>query len=145
MGVVHSTGVIAQRWQHPALQDPVHGVQQPQAVWCVHAWPPSLMRLACCYPPACLVTQQELYGDEVGGAMLNALSRLFTARLQDTGFTCGMDDLLLTAGAEAGRSQVGVYLLTNSCPGSCRQLDAAVAVCTSSVSRFRALGSQVLC
>lgn len=39
--------------------------------------------------------------------MLNALSRLFTARLQATGFTCGMDDLLLTAGAEAGRSQVG--------------------------------------
>jgi hypothetical protein len=24
---------------------------------------------------------QELYGDDVGGAMLNALSRLFTARL----------------------------------------------------------------
>lgn len=42
--------------------------------------------------------------------MLNALSRLFTARLQDTGFTCGMDDLLLTAGAEAGRSQVGALL-----------------------------------
>lgn len=54
--------------------------------------------------------EQELYGDEVGGAMLNALSRLFTARLQDTGFTCGMDDLLLTAGAEAGRSQVGALL-----------------------------------
>jgi hypothetical protein len=42
--------------------------------------------------------------------MLNALSRLFTARLQATGFTCGMDDLLLTPAAEASRSQVG------SCP-----------------------------
>lgn len=49
---------------------------------------------------------QELYGDDVGGAMLNALSRLFTARLQATGFTCGMDDLLLTPAAEAQRSQV---------------------------------------
>lgn len=54
-----------------------------------------------------LVCLQELYGDDVGGAMLNALSRLFTARLQATGFTCGMDDLLLTPAAEAQRSQVG--------------------------------------
>lgn len=38
--------------------------------------------------------------------MLNALSRLFTSRLQATGFTCGMDDLLLTQAAEAGRSKV---------------------------------------
>jgi hypothetical protein len=53
---------------------------------------------------------QELYGDDVGGAMLNALSRLFTARLQATGFTCGMDDLLLTPAAEAQRSQVGLRL-----------------------------------
>jgi DNA-directed RNA polymerase I subunit RPA1 len=51
---------------------------------------------------------QELYGDEIGGAMLNALSRLFTSRLQAIGFTCGMDDLLLTPTAEAGRSQVCV-------------------------------------
>lgn len=54
----------------------------------------------------CRAMLQELYGDEVGGAMLNALSRLFTSRLQATGFTCGMDDLLLTPAAEAGRSQV---------------------------------------
>lgn len=40
--------------------------------------------------------------------MLNALSRLFTARLQATGFTCGMDDLLLTPAAEAARSKVRV-------------------------------------
>ncbi|KAF8073189.1 rpa1 [Scenedesmus sp. PABB004] len=49
---------------------------------------------------------QELYGDEVAGAMLNALSRLFTIFLQGHGFTCGMDDLLLQGRAEAARTRV---------------------------------------
>ncbi|KAF6245033.1 hypothetical protein COO60DRAFT_1650460 [Scenedesmus sp. NREL 46B-D3] len=49
---------------------------------------------------------QELYGDEVAGAMLNALSRLLTSYLQAAGFTCGMDDLLLVPGAEAQRARV---------------------------------------
>lgn len=61
----------------------------------------------CVLTCVCRGGLQELYGDEVGGAMLNALSRLFTSRLQAIGFTCGMDDLLLTPAAEAGRSQVG--------------------------------------
>lgn len=91
----------------PALQDPMLAVQQPEAVACLCL--AAFTHAPCLLAAACL-PEQELYGDEVGGAMLNALSRLFTARLQDTGFTCGMDDLLLTAGAEAGRSQVGVLV-----------------------------------
>lgn len=47
--------------------------------------------------------------------MLNALSRLFTSRLQAIGFTCGMDDLLLTPAAEAGRSQVGTLSMCQQC------------------------------
>lgn len=53
--------------------------------------------------------------------MLNALSRLFTSRLQAIGFTCGMDDLLLTPAAEAGRSQVRV-LLRQGVTSCCRTL-----------------------
>jgi DNA-directed RNA polymerase I subunit RPA1 len=53
---------------------------------------------------------QELYGDEVAGAMLNALSRLLTSYLQAAGFTCGMDDLLLVPSAEAQRARVGAEL-----------------------------------
>ncbi|KAF7819002.1 DNA-directed RNA polymerase I subunit 1 [Senna tora] len=41
-------------------------------------------------------TVQELYGSNVAGNLLSALSRLFTAFLQMHGFTCGVDDLLLT-------------------------------------------------
>jgi hypothetical protein len=51
--------------------------------------------------------------------MLNALSRLFTARLQTTGFTCGMDDLLLTPAAEAQRSQVRALLCAVLCVCAC--------------------------
>eukprot|EP00878_Enallax_costatus_P014414 GHUV01015074.1.p1 GENE.GHUV01015074.1~~GHUV01015074.1.p1 ORF type:complete len:939 (+),score=340.24 GHUV01015074.1:365-2818(+) len=49
---------------------------------------------------------QELYGDEVAGAMLNALSRLLTFFLQGHGFTCGMDDLLLKPQAEGARTRI---------------------------------------
>eukprot|EP00878_Enallax_costatus_P028670 GHUV01030987.1.p1 GENE.GHUV01030987.1~~GHUV01030987.1.p1 ORF type:complete len:137 (-),score=17.66 GHUV01030987.1:637-1047(-) len=60
------------------------------------------LRCWCC---CCL---QELYGDEVAGAMLNALSRLLTFFLQGHGFTCGMDDLLLKPQAEGARTRVRV-------------------------------------
>lgn len=68
---------------------------------------------------------QELYGDEIGGAMLNALSRLLTSRLQAIGFTCGMDDLLLTPVAEAGRSQVCVCQTLGYSAAYCRAHKAA--------------------
>ena len=48
----------------------------------------------------------ELYGDKVAGQMLNSFSRLFTHFLQWNGFTCGMDDLLLTAPAEKRRQDL---------------------------------------
>ncbi|XP_028798542.1 DNA-directed RNA polymerase I subunit 1 [Neltuma alba] len=41
-------------------------------------------------------TVQELYGSNIAGNLLSSLSRLFTAFLQMHGFTCGVDDLLVT-------------------------------------------------
>ncbi|ESW17626.1 hypothetical protein PHAVU_007G255400 [Phaseolus vulgaris] len=41
-------------------------------------------------------TVQELYGSKVAGNLLSALSRLFTTFLQMHGFTCGVDDLMIT-------------------------------------------------
>ncbi len=40
---------------------------------------------------------QELYGGKSADQLLNALSKMLTHYLQLTGFTCGMDDLLLTS------------------------------------------------
>lgn len=39
----------------------------------------------------------EVYGDDVAGKALSVLGRLFTTYIMMTGFTCGMDDLRLTA------------------------------------------------
>ena len=51
--------------------------------------------------PACA---QELYGNTDAGNLLSAFSRLFTNYLQSIhGFSCGVDDMLLTATAEAAR------------------------------------------
>jgi DNA-directed RNA polymerase I subunit RPA1 len=47
---------------------------------------------------------QELYGPTTAGRMLNSFSRVFTAYMQWHGFTCGFDDLLLNAKAEAKRA-----------------------------------------
>ncbi|KAK1576819.1 hypothetical protein Q3G72_016726 [Acer saccharum] len=41
-------------------------------------------------------TVQELYGSSAAGILLSVLSRLFTVYLQMHGFTCGVDDLLIT-------------------------------------------------
>ncbi|KAL2330197.1 hypothetical protein Fmac_017778 [Flemingia macrophylla] len=48
-------------------------------------------------------TVQELYGSNVAGDLLSALSRLFTTFLQMHGFTCGVDDLMLTEGKDIER------------------------------------------
>lgn len=45
----------------------------------------------------------ELYGGAVAGRLLSSLGRLFSAYLRGHGFTCGIDDLLLTPPAEAAR------------------------------------------
>ena len=45
----------------------------------------------------------ELHGRSTAGALLSILSRLFTNFLQKHGFTCGMDDLILTQQAELDR------------------------------------------
>lgn len=47
----------------------------------------------------------ELYGAKLAGNMLSAFGRLFTIHLQSHGFTCGIDDLLLTDEANAARSK----------------------------------------
>ncbi|KAL4558091.1 hypothetical protein LXL04_036287 [Taraxacum kok-saghyz] len=41
-------------------------------------------------------TVQELYGPDIAGLLLGAFSRLFTNYLQFHGFTCGMDDLMVS-------------------------------------------------
>ncbi|KAA8549764.1 hypothetical protein F0562_001218 [Nyssa sinensis] len=41
-------------------------------------------------------TVQELYGSNTAGILLSALSRLFTVFLQIHGFTCGVDDLIIS-------------------------------------------------
>ena len=46
---------------------------------------------------------QELYGDRLAGYLLGALSHLLSAVLRRTGFTVGLDDFVLVAGAEADR------------------------------------------
>lgn len=38
----------------------------------------------------------EIYGSEKAGDLLTALARIFTVYLQMYGFTCGLDDLVLT-------------------------------------------------
>eukprot|EP01117_Protostelium_nocturnum_P010783 TRINITY_DN3884_c0_g1_i4.p1 TRINITY_DN3884_c0_g1~~TRINITY_DN3884_c0_g1_i4.p1 ORF type:complete len:1636 (+),score=631.33 TRINITY_DN3884_c0_g1_i4:22-4908(+) len=48
----------------------------------------------------------ELYGPRTAGEVLSCLSRLFTIYLQDVGFSCGMDDLLLQAKADEVRSSL---------------------------------------
>ncbi|KAK7392857.1 hypothetical protein VNO78_21307 [Psophocarpus tetragonolobus] len=48
-------------------------------------------------------TVQEFYGSNVAGNLLSALSRLFTTFLQMHGFTCGVDDLMLTEGKDVER------------------------------------------
>ncbi|KAK7285628.1 hypothetical protein RJT34_20405 [Clitoria ternatea] len=48
-------------------------------------------------------TVHELYGSNIAGNLLSALSRLFTTFLQMHGFTCGVDDLLITEGKDVER------------------------------------------
>ncbi|KAI4300753.1 hypothetical protein L6164_034091 [Bauhinia variegata] len=50
-------------------------------------------------------TVQELYGSNVAGNLLSAFSRLFTAFLQMHGFTCGVDDLLVTKEKDGERKK----------------------------------------
>ena len=38
----------------------------------------------------------EIYGSEKAGELLTSLARIFTVFLQMHGFTCGLDDLVLT-------------------------------------------------
>lgn len=45
----------------------------------------------------------ELHGRSVAGALLSIFTRLFTTFLQKHGFTCGIDDLILTEQAEQDR------------------------------------------
>ncbi|KAI0700751.1 hypothetical protein BC835DRAFT_1326250 [Cytidiella melzeri] len=48
----------------------------------------------------------ELYGSDIAGVFLGALSRLFTKFLQHRAFTCRMDDLALTQAGNASRKQL---------------------------------------
>ncbi|CAH9125930.1 unnamed protein product [Cuscuta epithymum] len=50
-------------------------------------------------------TFQELYGSNVAGNLLSALSRLFTIFLQTHGFTCGVDDLIILPDYDSQRKE----------------------------------------
>ena len=45
----------------------------------------------------------ELYGSEISGMLLTALGRLFTKYLQFVGFSCRIDDLILTSECDTNR------------------------------------------
>lgn len=49
---------------------------------------------------------QELYGDDLAGTLLSALSHLFSFLLQSKGFTVGVEDFMLTSGANAARKEL---------------------------------------
>lgn len=48
----------------------------------------------------------EVYGPSVAGKSLSVLGRLFTNYIQNTAFTCGMDDLRLTEEGNQWRSEI---------------------------------------
>ncbi|KAK2982387.1 hypothetical protein RJ640_026230 [Escallonia rubra] len=50
-------------------------------------------------------TVQEIYGSNIAGVLLSALSRLFTVFLQIHGFTCGVDDLIVLPKWESKRKE----------------------------------------
>uniref|UniRef100_A0A0E0HTF2 DNA-directed RNA polymerase subunit n=1 Tax=Oryza nivara TaxID=4536 RepID=A0A0E0HTF2_ORYNI len=51
-------------------------------------------------------TVHELYGPETAGVLLSSFSRLFTMVLQLHGFTCGVDDLLLSQESDMTREEI---------------------------------------
>ncbi|KAK1642603.1 hypothetical protein QYE76_060408 [Lolium multiflorum] len=51
-------------------------------------------------------TVQELYGADTAGRLLSIFSRLFTLFLQFHGFTCGVDDLLLSQDEDQLREKI---------------------------------------
>jgi DNA-directed RNA polymerase I subunit RPA1 len=57
----------------------------------------------------------EIYGAVYAGRLLSILGRLFTAYLQKTGFTCRMDDLLLTKQGDSFRKNL---IETNAAMGT---------------------------
>lgn len=60
----------------------------------------------------------ELYGPTVAGKLLTVFGRLYTAFLQGHGFTCGIDDLLLSQDAENTR-----YKLQSKIGGSSAKVE----------------------
>jgi len=67
----------------------------------------------------------ELHGRSTAGALLSIFSRLFTNFVQKHGFTCGMDDLILTAQAEIDRIEE-----LEKADESCKTATAEVAEAT---------------
>lgn len=51
----------------------------------------------------------ELYGGKISGKLLSVLARLFTAYLQHTGFTLGVEDILVLPPAERKRREIMAY------------------------------------
>lgn len=53
----------------------------------------------------------ELYGSDLAGQFLTMLTRLFTFYMQTHGFTCGIDDMVITPKAEHIRNQLNQQMM----------------------------------
>jgi DNA-directed RNA polymerase I subunit RPA1 len=66
----------------------------------------SLFPLSGAKPHGLVHAVYELYGATEAGKLLTTLGRLFTLFLQFRGFTCGIDDMLLTQQTEKQRLEL---------------------------------------
>jgi DNA-directed RNA polymerase I subunit RPA1 len=65
----------------------------------------------------------ELYGGETAGSLMSTLGRLFTLYLQSQGFTCGIDDMLLSPAAEVRRANLRKEAEGAGLKASCQFVD----------------------
>ena len=85
----------------------------------------------CCH-------HQELYGGKSTDQLLNALSRLLTHFLQMRGFTCGMDDLYLTAKVRTQKLFSSTWFCVWTCVFLCVDLCVVCRhVCNQALAKAR--------
>lgn len=84
----------------------------------------------------------ELYGADLAGLILNAFGRVFTYFLQDAGHTCGIEDLTLTAAADAHRRELLQKVIADTEDGLVGFLDGCVSSTLSTSKEFKNLTKQ---
>lgn len=78
----------------------------------------------------------EIYGAEMAGKLLSGIGRLFSLFLQFVGFTCGMDDMILSSKTDLARWQlrketseggiVQAAIFTGIAPESAKEIDPSM-------------------